>query len=394
MSIGPVQFECAKHFVDLLSLVTGFGAIVGTPEYMSPEQAQLNQLDVDTRSDVYALGVLLYELLTGTTPIDRKRLGQGALLEMLRVIREEEPPRPSARLSSSETLASIAATRRTEPARLTRLVCGELDWIVMKCLEKERSRRYETANALARDLERYLHGDVVEARSPSAFYRLRKAMRKHRVAITAVSAFVGLLIAAAVTSAVLATKAMRAETQAVATQSRLAEAVEAAELAAARLQVDADLAELKPDRRIGLLKLARTLKGINPSEVAATHSAKLDRQRRQLREFVTMAVLTNGQAYTTLLPPLSHGEHETKESYTSKSKPESSQSRTIKQHVSGTSLTAGRSRFCAARMRRSWERASAPTGSPRSRIAPTVWFGCGRPPTAPSVAKPTHVPSV
>ena len=141
---------------------------------MSPEQAQLNQLDIDTRSDVYALGVLLYELLTGTTPIDRKRLGQDALLEILRVIREEEPPRPSARLSTSETLASIAATRRTEPAELTRLVRGELDWIVMKCLEKERSRRYETANGLARDLERYLHDDVVEAQPPSAGYRLRK----------------------------------------------------------------------------------------------------------------------------------------------------------------------------------------------------------------------------
>ena len=165
------------------SLVTGFGAIVGTPEYMSPEQAQLNQLDIDTRSDVYALGVLLYELLTGTTPIDRKRLGQGALLEILRVIREEEPPRPSTRLSTSETLASIAATRRTEPAKLTRLMRGELDWIVMKCLEKERSRRYETANGLARDLERYLHDDVVEAQPPSAGYRAAEvctqASRRH-----------------------------------------------------------------------------------------------------------------------------------------------------------------------------------------------------------------------
>ena len=128
----------------------------------------------------------------------------------MRLIREEEPPRPSARLSSSETLASIAATRKTEPARLTKLVRGELDWIVMKCLEKERSRRYEMANGLARDLERYLNGDVVEARRPSALYRLRKVMRKHRFAITAVSAFVGLLIVAAATSAVLAIKARRA----------------------------------------------------------------------------------------------------------------------------------------------------------------------------------------
>jgi serine/threonine protein kinase/tetratricopeptide (TPR) repeat protein len=195
------------------SLVTGFGAIVGTPEYMSPEQAQLNQLDIDTRSDVYALGILLYELLTGTTPIDRKRLGQDAVLEILRVIREEEPPRPSARLSSSETLASIAATRGTEPARLTRLVRGELDWIVMKCLEKERSRRYETANALARDLERYLHGDVVEARSPSASYRVRKLVRKHRTALATAATVILLLAFGVAISAWQALRATRAEWQ-------------------------------------------------------------------------------------------------------------------------------------------------------------------------------------
>jgi eukaryotic-like serine/threonine-protein kinase len=175
------------------SLMTGFGGIVGTPEYMSPEQAQLNQLDIDTRSDVYALGVLLYELLTGTTPIDRKRLGQGALFEVLRIIREEEPPRPSARLSTSDALASIAATRKTEPARLTKLMRGELDWIVMKCLEKDRSRRYETANGLAHDIERYLQDEVVEAQPPTAGYRLRKFVRKHRRPVLA-AAVVGMVL--------------------------------------------------------------------------------------------------------------------------------------------------------------------------------------------------------
>jgi WD40 repeat protein/serine/threonine protein kinase len=167
------------------SLVTGFGALVGTPEYMSPEQAQLNQLDIDTRSDVYALGVLLYELLTGTTPIDRKRLGQDALFEVLRVIREEEPPRPSARLSTSEALASIAATRRTEPAKLTKLMRGELDWIVMRALEKDRARRYETAGNLARDVDRYLHDEPVEACPPSLRYRSVKFCRRNRGAVLA-----------------------------------------------------------------------------------------------------------------------------------------------------------------------------------------------------------------
>ena len=195
------------------SLMTGFGAIVGTPEYMSPEQAQLNQLDIDTRSDVYALGVLLYELLTGTTPIDRKRLGQGALFEVLRIIREEEPPRPSTRLSTSDALASIAATRATEPAKLAKLMRGELDWIVMKCLEKDRSRRYETANGLAHDLERYLADEPVEACPPSSTYRLRKLAGKYKKALATAAAFVVLLVAGVVTSTLLAVWAKSARTR-------------------------------------------------------------------------------------------------------------------------------------------------------------------------------------
>jgi tetratricopeptide (TPR) repeat protein len=210
-----IDFGVAKALHQRLTertMVTEFGQVVGTLEYMAPEQAELSHLDVDTRADVYALGVLLYELLTGATPFEPQRLHQAALDEVLRILREEEPPRPSTRLSSSEALPAIAAARRTEPAQLSRLVRGELDWIVMKALEKDRARRYETANGLARDLQRYLADEAVEAGPPSAAYRLRKLARRYRGALLTAAAFMALLAVAAVVStwqAVVATRAQR-----------------------------------------------------------------------------------------------------------------------------------------------------------------------------------------
>jgi tetratricopeptide (TPR) repeat protein len=176
------------------TLVTGFGAIVGTLEYMSPEQAEVNQLDIDTRSDIYSLGVLLYELLAGSPPFSRKELTQAGVLEMLRVIREEEPTKPSAKLSTEEALPTLAANRGTEPAKLTKLVRGELDWIVMKALEKDRSRRYETAKDFAADVQRYLNDEPVQACPASALYRLRKFARRNQRALATAALLCVMLI--------------------------------------------------------------------------------------------------------------------------------------------------------------------------------------------------------
>jgi WD40 repeat protein/serine/threonine protein kinase len=213
-----IDFGVAKAAGQSLTektLVTGFGNIVGTLEYMSPEQAEVNQLDIDTRSDVYSLGALLYELLTGNPPFSRKELTQAGMLEMLRLIREQEPSKPSAKLSTADGLPTLAANRGTEPAKLTRLVRGELDWIVLKALEKDRNRRYETANGFAVDLQRYLADEPVQACPPSAGYRLRKFARRNKGPVLAGSLVLAALVIAIVGTTWGMIRATHAEADAV-----------------------------------------------------------------------------------------------------------------------------------------------------------------------------------
>jgi tetratricopeptide (TPR) repeat protein len=225
------------------TLYTELGSVVGTLEYMSPEQAELNQLDVDTRSDIYSLGVLLYELLTGSTPLGRKRLRETAFLEVLRVIREEEPPRPSHRLSTTEELTSVAACRGIEPRKLSGLMRGELDWIVMKALEKDRDRRYQTANGLAMDLQRYLRDEPVLACPPSGWYRLRKLARRNKRMFAAASGVALLLLLTVITLAVSNSWIRREQAR---TQRERVRAEKAQELAEGRAEeVRQGLARLK-----------------------------------------------------------------------------------------------------------------------------------------------------
>jgi tetratricopeptide (TPR) repeat protein len=202
------------------TLFTGFGIVTGTPLYMAPEQAKFNAIDVDTRADVYALGVILYELLTGSTPLERAALKTAALDEMLRVIRESEPLAPSKRVSSGGSKPSVAANRQTETVKLGKFLHGELDWIVMKALAKERDRRYESASGFAKDVERFLNHEPVQAGPPSALYRARKLVRKHRAAVFTAAAFLALLVVGSLVSTWQAVRATRAEADAVAHMQR------------------------------------------------------------------------------------------------------------------------------------------------------------------------------
>jgi serine/threonine protein kinase/WD40 repeat protein len=220
-----IDFGVAKATGQRLTertLFTAFSQMIGTPLYMSPEQAELSGLDVDTRSDIYSLGVLLYELLTGTTPFDRQRLQTAAFDEVRRIIREEDPVKPSTRVSTmGESGVTASAQRATDPAKLKQLLRGELDWIVMKTLEKDRNRRYDTPSALAADVTRYLNDDPVEACPASATYRIRKFVGRHKSKVAIGCGFLALVLISTVASWILYAQARLARNNAIANEKAL-----------------------------------------------------------------------------------------------------------------------------------------------------------------------------
>jgi serine/threonine protein kinase/tetratricopeptide (TPR) repeat protein len=213
--VKVIDFGVAKATVQKLTektLFTAYGQMIGTPAYMSPEQAEMSGLDIDTRSDVYSLGVLLYELLTGTTPLESKKLRTAGYVEMQRLIREEEPQRPSTRLSSlGEAATLLAGNRGLDVNRLVRLLSGDIDWIVMKALEKDRNRRYATPAMLAEEIERHLAEQPITARPPSTAYKLAKFAKRNRAAVAMVSLVTVVLIVGAAVATWQAVRATRAE---------------------------------------------------------------------------------------------------------------------------------------------------------------------------------------
>ncbi|MFO0848265.1 MAG: WD40 repeat domain-containing serine/threonine-protein kinase [Gemmataceae bacterium] len=276
--VKVIDFGVAKATAQKLTertLFTAYGQMVGTPAYMSPEQAEMSGLDIDTRSDIYSLGVLLYELLTGTTPLDSQQLRKAGYAEMQRLIREEEAPRPSTRFSSLGGEATALATNRgTDVKRLSQLLRSDLDWVVMKALEKDRTRRYGSPANFAADIERYLTEQPVEACPPSAWYRFRKAARRNKAALTTAAVVAAALLLGTVVSVWQAVTARRAEAAAVAERDDKEKALHAeaeqrtaADTARQGMQVERDAAN------VARAELRKTLYSTTVSLLPATLKA-------------------------------------------------------------------------------------------------------------------------
>jgi tetratricopeptide (TPR) repeat protein len=311
-----IDFGIAKAIGERLTdktLCTRFEHFIGTPAYMSPEQAGVSPAaagDIDTRSDIYALGVLLYELLTGRTPFDQKQLAQAGLDEVLRRVREEESPKPSTRLGAlqGEELTTTAQHRQTEPPKLISLLRGDLDWIVLKCLEKDRSRRYATANGLAADVQRHLDNEPVLAGPPTAAYRVGKVLRKHRTAVSVAAAFVLLLTLATVVSVGLALRADRERTNAMkakadAQQKAEAEAKAKAEAQNQRKRAEEALAAMQILRAEDFFTADDSTRGV-------AHLANVlsrDRSNRVAAERL-LSALTFRSFCLPMTEPLRHGQ--------------------------------------------------------------------------------------
>jgi lipopolysaccharide biosynthesis regulator YciM len=268
------------------SLFTAFGSVTGTPLYMAPEQASFNALDVDTRADIYALGVILYELLTGSTPIRKDTIQRAALDEMLRVIREDEPPTPSSRISTSDALPSLAAARHIEPSRLSRFVKGDLDWIVMKALAKERNRRYDSAIGLANDVERFINHEPVTAGPPTAAYRLRKFVRRNRGQVVAASLVLLALVAGIVGTTLGLFEARKQQRLAVA-EARLKEQAREDEAAQRKIAV----AEANEKEKARQAEAEQRKKAEESARQAKEEAAKA----LAINEFLTQDLLTQAE---------------------------------------------------------------------------------------------------